>query len=338
MTRLPVSAPLAHRIAHHLGQRGWRGARFYWRLAARVTPYGRSGALEVADGAVIDLQLTDATEMGFYQGTYKPGELSLPRRFIRPAGCSIDVGANIGLFTIELAALSGPSGTVLAIEPARFMRERLLRHVAPLTQVTVLPYAAGASRSSGTLTRWHGNTGVTSLRDDLAFGDPIETETVSIRSLDEIADEYSLTEVDFLKVSAIGWESELLGGATGLFARESVRAALVEIHPPDQDASWLRALASAGSYRCFRTEMRAAFAGLRLALRLVPFAASESTALGGQFLLVRADLTGLVDDLRSPMAPVVERPPANGARHPPSERARQPGDGEGRQTPQRESL
>jgi FkbM family methyltransferase len=51
------------------------------------------------------------------------------RSVVRPGMTALDVGANVGQMTLELAALVGPSGRVLAIEPGRGNLELLQLHL-----------------------------------------------------------------------------------------------------------------------------------------------------------------------------------------------------------------
>lgn len=51
------------------------------------------------------------------------------RSVVKPGDCCIDVGANVGQMTLEAAALCGPSGRVVAIEPSAGNLRLLRRHV-----------------------------------------------------------------------------------------------------------------------------------------------------------------------------------------------------------------
>ncbi len=50
-------------------------------------------------------------------------------RFIRPGMTVLDIGANLGYFTLLMADLAGPAGRVLSFEPVPHMAERLRRSV-----------------------------------------------------------------------------------------------------------------------------------------------------------------------------------------------------------------
>ena len=88
-------------------------------------------------------------------GRLRQGEMFEPHILaalaaITPAGaCVIDVGANIGLFTLCAARLAGPGGRVLALEPepgnVRLLRRNLARNGARGVRVR----RAAASRTDG---------------------------------------------------------------------------------------------------------------------------------------------------------------------------------------------
>jgi hypothetical protein len=60
-------------------------------------------------------------------GSYEPDVTAVFRRFLRPGGHVLDLGANIGYFTMLSAHLVGPRGSVTAVEP----NPRNARMIAP---------------------------------------------------------------------------------------------------------------------------------------------------------------------------------------------------------------
>src|SRR5262245_17702558 len=87
----------------------WWGYRF--RPAPRVVRL-RSGALMKIDAADY-LQL-----MAYYRGTFEPHCLRYLRSCVREGATIIDVGANVGIHTLESALAVGRTGRVIAIEAA----------------------------------------------------------------------------------------------------------------------------------------------------------------------------------------------------------------------------
>jgi FkbM family methyltransferase len=67
---------------------------------------------------------------GIIRGKYEIDELNFVRRTVGPGQTVLDIGANIGLFTITMASLIGPTGKVYAFEPLEDHATLLARSVA----------------------------------------------------------------------------------------------------------------------------------------------------------------------------------------------------------------
>lgn len=67
---------------------------------------------------------------GIIRGKYETEELDFVRRRVGPGQTVLDIGANIGLFTITMASLTGPTGKVYAFEPLDDLATLLARSVA----------------------------------------------------------------------------------------------------------------------------------------------------------------------------------------------------------------
>lgn len=66
---------------------------------------------------------------GIIRGKYELEELDFVRRTVQPGQTVLDIGANIGLFTITMAALAGPTGRVYAFEPLPQLASLLERSI-----------------------------------------------------------------------------------------------------------------------------------------------------------------------------------------------------------------
>jgi hypothetical protein len=63
-------------------------------------------------------------------GEWGEDELELFMHFIKPGDIVLDVGANIGAFTVPLANAVGKEGAVHAFEPQRFVYQNMVANVA----------------------------------------------------------------------------------------------------------------------------------------------------------------------------------------------------------------
>jgi FkbM family methyltransferase len=167
----------------------------------------------------------------YYEPTYEPDTFQWLRRSCRPGGVAMDAGAHIGLFSVVMARLVGPSGRVFSFEPTPFTR-RVLEETVRLNKVDGVVEVRGeaVSRSSGVITFF--DTGdVVSNANSLVKTDrskhEVPVETVSI---DDFADARNLT-VSCLKIDVEGAELDVLEGARRTFERFRPATHLA-LHPP----------------------------------------------------------------------------------------------------------
>lgn len=166
------------------------------------------GVLEMRSGLKIRLRNRGAdrsavSEMFILDSYDQSGEFA-----IRPQDTVIDVGANIGAFTI-VAARAASSGRVYAVEPssANFVLLNENVRLNQLENVKTLNLALSASDGSAVL---HFGGECPSLH----FESGVETETVATRSLESLLNAEGLSRVDLLKLDCEGAEFDILLNAS----------------------------------------------------------------------------------------------------------------------------
>jgi len=171
--------------------------------------------------------------LGIVRGRYEQSEVEFVRRTVKPGQVVLDIGANIGFFTVTLATLVGPSGRVYAFEPLDHVADLLERsiHENQFQDRVILERAAvGQTASSGKLVfvRETLNSGGAYL-DTRGAGAPSghELKEVPVVCLDS----YPLQRpVSFIKVDVEGAELLALRGARTVLETDRP-AILSEINP-----------------------------------------------------------------------------------------------------------
>ena len=141
----------------------------------------------------------------------------------------LDIGANVGAYTVLFAQWVGSSGRVYAFEPASASRAGLTRHVAIngfADRVTVRPEAitAKTGRQAFVDVATHGGNRLTTARD-------VGTVDVPVISIDEFCRIANLRP-DVMKIDVEGAELDVLRGARQTIAqRGSALSLFVELHP-----------------------------------------------------------------------------------------------------------
>lgn len=197
------------------------------RLLSPLAP--RTGIRRVkVHGAWMELDLAEHIQRMVYLGTFEPWETGVVRRLLRAGMCVVDVGANVGYFSVLASRLVGPSGLVVAVEPSPYAADRLRRtvEVNRLSNVRVEQIGLGATAGEATLFHPLPDNHTPSMLGDI--GTP--GVRVPIRTLDECLPEWGVGRVDLLKVDVEGFEVAVLAGAAATLAAGRVAAILCEFN------------------------------------------------------------------------------------------------------------
>lgn len=173
-------------------------------------------------------------------------EMDFLRHWIRPGMTVIDIGANLGVYSLPLARLVGRTGQVFAYEPGTntltfLARSRELNTAANLH---ISPLALSDSERVGRLV-FGGSSELNAL------GEGGAGETVQITSLDSEDAKRDWPSPDFLKIDAEGEEERILAGGRNFFARHSPLI-MFEIKAGNKINDQLRTLFPRIGYRLFR--------------------------------------------------------------------------------------
>lgn len=180
-----------------------------------------------------ELDLADNLQrLLYFVGSYESTTVSAARSLARPTDVVLDVGANIGVFTLPLAA-DLRNGRVIAVEAASDTAAILRRHLARnglSDRVTVVEAAlssrAGTARLHVSSYGGH-DVGTRSLE---AIGPATGTD-IDVITADSLVETLGLARVDGIKIDVEGHESAVLAGMTGLLSARLPRFVIVEIVP-----------------------------------------------------------------------------------------------------------
>jgi FkbM family methyltransferase len=222
--------PRRYRLARHL-VRGL-SVLFVSRRKSAVERIlrGLFGDTVEADGHLLEVEPHDRAVGARLRrrGIWSAAETDLCKREIREGMRAVDVGANIGYFTLLFARLVGPTGHVYAFEPEPRNFELLQRNVARnrYTTVTAVPRAVSRASGSQQLFKSPDNLGDHRLAHGPTGREWVE---VSVVALDEFfaAD----ARVDFIKLDIQGAECGALHGARALLKRSHPVCLITEFWP-----------------------------------------------------------------------------------------------------------
>ena len=165
----------------------------------------------------------------YRQLSWNPEEYRAFRDAVHPGAVVLDVGANVGSYTLLFAMWAGRAGRVFAFEPAPDAREGLRQHVA-LNRVAdrVEIIAAAAAEHAGSARfQVDGASGGNALINAGSPGGPaIDVETTSLDAFCRMRG----LQPDVVKIDVEGAELDVLKGARSVLAQPEMRA-FIEFHP-----------------------------------------------------------------------------------------------------------
>jgi len=218
-----------------------RGGFRLARLARQFVPESqRQGTFHTPDGLRLNLDLRTYPDITMAVGLYELDTARLIHRLLKSGSWFVDVGANLGYFTLLAAKWTVPSGRVDAFEPDPLNRQRLEQHLhenALGDRVRIYPIAA--SSQAGEVELIHpqsagANHGMASFYKSLA-GEGA-TFTVPTARLDEVLD----GSPDLIKLDVEGAELAAIEGMEKILRSSTPPKLIIEHNPTSCAAAGYR--------------------------------------------------------------------------------------------------
>ena len=223
VARVIAGSQTLERLVARLSRRGI-GGRAVTSLGFHVgrTLARRGGDLRrvgVTDGDLkIHLTLDEPLfRLIYFHGTHERETSDLLGRLARPGQTWVDIGANVGVFTLLLGKRVGAGGRVIAYEPNPRMGDLLLRSIDDngMGQIDLRRAAVGAEAGAATLNvpadpeRAPGGSGRASLVGLDNVSDTVGVEVPVVRLDDDLPADL---DVDGVKIDVEGFELSAFRG------------------------------------------------------------------------------------------------------------------------------
>ncbi len=220
---MPLLATLRRIYRHPLNADApWRGLlRFAtWQVRTRLRPGPLVHAYTERSKLLVSRGMSGATG-NIYCGLIDYADMGFLLHFLRPGELFVDVGANVGTYSVLAAAEIGAD--TIAVEPVPAAFAHLTANVA-LNEVqerlTALNVAVGSE--PGTLAF----TATEDINNHVTDAAGENTIQVEVRTLDGILSGHHPT---LLKVDVEGYEAEVFRGGEATLAQESLQAIIIEL-------------------------------------------------------------------------------------------------------------
>jgi FkbM family methyltransferase len=209
------------------------------RAGRRLAAWERRGegvdpVVHVGDSGLLSLPRDSELSRLIVRGDFELDEQCFARAFLRPGDSAVDVGANIGLYSVLMADAVGPEGRVYAFEPNPETHARLVQNVALNKFTNVECSAAALSDSCGTaelsavLGGWDAYSTLGVADQSLKVRRiVVRTDTWNEFARAEAIDQ---SRIRLVKIDAEGWEEFVLRGATDLLSGSDALVVQLEVN------------------------------------------------------------------------------------------------------------
>jgi len=149
---------------------------------------------------------------------FEPDMVRLFQCLLQKRFCALDVGANIGCTSILFGELAT---RVISFEPSpttfRFLRTNIEK--SGLSNIRLCNYGLGAEPGESLLTYATNNRSGAFVSGTMKTSIGHSTESIRIRTLDEVERELDLPGIDFIKIDVEGFEKSVIAGGRDVIDR-----------------------------------------------------------------------------------------------------------------------
>jgi len=196
----------------------------------------------LAKGLTILLCRDDKLSEMIFMGTFELNERRFIEKFLKPGDIFVDVGANLGLFSLIAARIINTDGQVYAFEPTATTFRVLVQNVQYNDLHNGFCYQLALSNKSEQrflIISTDGYGAWNSLATPTS-GSKFSKEEVQCITWDHFAEEHDLIgKVALMKIDVEGWEFYVLEGGTRILSREDAPDLLIEFTDVNAESAGL---------------------------------------------------------------------------------------------------
>ncbi|UPK72764.1 FkbM family methyltransferase [Chitinophaga filiformis] len=193
-----------------------------WQISSRLMPYPVIYPFTVKSKLIVQKGMSGATG-NLYCGLHEFHDMAFLLHLLRPGDLFVDVGANVGGYTV--LASGHVEAETIAIEPAPATYAKLQANIRindMADRVHALNIALGSAAGVVNFTTSLDTTNHVVVGEEAA-----DTVEISIDTLDNVLEDQSPI---LLKIDVEGFETEVLKGAKKILQQQSLKAIIIELN------------------------------------------------------------------------------------------------------------
>jgi FkbM family methyltransferase len=198
-----------------------------------------SFSYRLKEGARMRLSFDSELCRELYVRGFEEKERAFHKAFLRPGDVYVDIGANIGLFSLIAARRVGPGGRVYAIEPVSATFRQLQDNVRMNRFGNVIACQTALSEKPGQAEIYLSSDGLDGFNSIAKpHTENYSTEQIAVTTLDDFARQQGISgRIAMIKLDVEGWESHVLAGGKAELAAPGAPVIQIEFSTEGRLAS-----------------------------------------------------------------------------------------------------
>jgi len=203
------------------------------KLVKTVRKRQSLNAYDVGYGVKMFLDITNPYTWDLIEGREPEGDVKKTfMNNINEGDTIIDVGANIGEFSLIAAKKVGNKGKIISIDPLRQAVSWLEKNfrLNGFSNYEILEKAVGKNKGTMTLYKRSESSEIGILDPDISEKKLVNTGEILVDTIDGIISSRNIDKVEMLKIDVEGFEYEVLCGCKNSFKEKKIKKIFCEIH------------------------------------------------------------------------------------------------------------
>lgn len=166
-----------------------------------------------------------------YFDIFENDEIQFTTRFLKKDDVFIDIGSNIGLFSLHASPIVGKYGKVICFEPSNITFKRLQENITLNNFKNINAINSAVSNTNGQTNLQLASDGYDAWNSlaKPSRGDVLHTETIDCITFDTFMETCTNSQrISLIKIDVEGWEIPVLEGGKDFFMKESAPTVLIE--------------------------------------------------------------------------------------------------------------
>jgi FkbM family methyltransferase len=161
---------------------------------------------------------------------FEEKEITFIKRFLKNGDVLLDIGSNIGLFSLYASQIVGNEGQIYAIEPTPETFKRLEGNINLNLFKNIRTFNIGLSNEKATLKFNISNDGHDAWNSFAKLNELENSSSVEVEvtTLDSFLNENNIIHIDLVKLDVEGWEKFVLQGGKELITKSSSPVFMIE--------------------------------------------------------------------------------------------------------------